>query len=136
MRTQQEIFDYVAEKLHAQNLLSAHYRDDFSDMTQCLYRGPDGTKCAAGWLIPDEAYDPDMDNTANATSINDIAEWFADRVPEEVKNNLPFVLSLQSAHDTALVWDKHFRVGLKKNLDDVASRYGLSTETIDQLDWS
>ena len=28
----------------------------------CLYRGPNGLKCAIGCLIPDEVYKPDMES--------------------------------------------------------------------------
>lgn len=28
---------------------------------QCLYRGPDGTRCAIGWLIPEDKYSPDIE---------------------------------------------------------------------------
>jgi len=27
----------------------------------CMYRGPDGLKCAVGWLIPDDQYTSDME---------------------------------------------------------------------------
>jgi len=29
---------------------------------RCMYRGPNGTRCAAGQLIPDDLYSPDMEN--------------------------------------------------------------------------
>jgi hypothetical protein len=29
----------------------------------CMYRNPDGLKCAIGCLIPDEVYTPDMEGT-------------------------------------------------------------------------
>ena len=28
----------------------------------CMYRGPNNTKCAVGWLIPDDEYNPEFDN--------------------------------------------------------------------------
>ncbi len=30
----------------------------------CLYRGPDGKKCAVGLFIPDSEYDPEMERAA------------------------------------------------------------------------
>ena len=51
--TPQEIFDTVANHLLTQNRKSIHI-DGHGDM--CMYRGPDGTKCAVGCLIPDELY--------------------------------------------------------------------------------
>ena len=32
-----------------------------SDAGKCVYRGQDGQRCAAGCLIPDEAYDPSFE---------------------------------------------------------------------------
>lgn len=48
--TLQEIFDIVSKHLLKQN-----ERSGFSDES-CSYRGPNGLKCAAGILIPDEEY--------------------------------------------------------------------------------
>lgn len=53
----QEIFDHVVENLRKQKYKSA------SSNSSCLYRGPNGRKCAAGWLIPDEIYDPCMEKS-------------------------------------------------------------------------
>lgn len=44
----QEIFDFVVTKLREQGEPSL---DPVSNA--CLYRGPNGRKCAAGWLLPD-----------------------------------------------------------------------------------
>jgi hypothetical protein len=49
-KTLQEVFDIVSKHLLKQNERSA-----FSDES-CSYRGPNGLKCAAGILIPDEEY--------------------------------------------------------------------------------
>src|SRR5260221_13116364 len=51
----QEIFDTVKEHLWKQNRKSSRYSGG------CFYRGPDGLKCAAGCLIPDEDYKPSME---------------------------------------------------------------------------
>ncbi len=32
-----------------------------NDIVQCAYRGDDGLKCAAGWLIPDSEYTPNIE---------------------------------------------------------------------------
>ena len=48
--TLQEVFDIVSKHLLKQN-----ERSGFSD-DSCSYRGPNGLKCAAGILIPDEEY--------------------------------------------------------------------------------
>jgi len=54
--TNQEAFNKVVKHLLAQMKQS-------SKGDNCLYRGPNGTKCAIGCLIPDELYDPKMENT-------------------------------------------------------------------------
>ena len=46
----QDIFDFVATHLITQSVVS----EDASG--QCVYRSPDGLKCAIGCLIPDDAY--------------------------------------------------------------------------------
>jgi predicted house-cleaning noncanonical NTP pyrophosphatase (MazG superfamily) len=53
-----EVIDFVKEHLLKQGCKSLQIVDDD---TRCLYRGPNGTKCAAGCLIPDEDYDPKME---------------------------------------------------------------------------
>lgn len=52
--TLQEQFDTAARGLLAQGRLS-------SMNGVCKYRGPDERKCAVGFLIPDEMYNPEMD---------------------------------------------------------------------------
>lgn len=50
----QQIFNTVAQNLLIQNECS--WNGEI-----CLYRGPNGLKCAAGVLIPDELYQPEME---------------------------------------------------------------------------
>lgn len=54
--TAQEIFDKVATHLVTQKVAS------FQPYRGCLYRGPNGTSCAVGCLIPDSAYSPDFES--------------------------------------------------------------------------
>lgn len=57
MPSKQETFNIVARHLLAQGLKSLG-----PDGEGCAYRGDDGwLKCAAGVLIPDGDYDPDME---------------------------------------------------------------------------
>jgi hypothetical protein len=63
--TDQEIFDTVAKHLIAQgkqSLLPQVAGD--SEYNGCAYRGENGTKCAIGCLIPDELYNPIIENTS------------------------------------------------------------------------
>ena len=52
--TGQEVFDQVATHLLTQMKRSAY-------LDGCLYRSPDGLKCAAGCLIAEDEYDPEME---------------------------------------------------------------------------
>lgn len=52
--TAQQVYDQVKAHLLAQNRKSENEE-------KCLYRGPNGTKCAAGILIGDDEYKPEMD---------------------------------------------------------------------------
>lgn len=51
--TRQEIFDKVAPALLKQNKKSLRLNLD-GTMNGCMYRGCDNTKCAIGFLIPDD----------------------------------------------------------------------------------
>lgn len=51
----QEVFDKVVTHLRTQN------RPSFEDHEGCMYRGPGGTMCAVGCLIPDNVYDAAME---------------------------------------------------------------------------
>lgn len=85
----QEIFDKVYRELLRQKVPSMHNG-------RCLYRGPNGTKCAIGHLIPDELYD----EIFNRMSLLNL--------PQKVKNHIGieedryFFGSLQTAHDIFL----------------------------------
>lgn len=65
MQSLQQMFDHVLQALRAQGHASvALYAGGSSAKYVCVYRGPNGDKCAAGHLIPDELYDPRMDPDA------------------------------------------------------------------------
>lgn len=57
----QKLFDQVLTAMREQRV-----RSTSSGTEMCLYRGPRGNKCALGHLIPDKAYDKEMEcNTLN-----------------------------------------------------------------------
>lgn len=93
--THQEVFNKVYLAIIAQG-------EPSSDGKNCLYRGPNGLKCAAGHLVPDDKYDPD---------------WETFDVPYIVRKGkldfgvpTAFVQSLQNAHDNAECdGGKHFK---------------------------
>ncbi len=66
----------------------------------CSYRGNNGTKCAAGMLINDEDYSPDMEG---APAIRDIiVEAINKKLGFELTSDeKAFVSELQRIHDTS-----------------------------------
>lgn len=70
------------------------------DETQCVYRADDGSKCAAGQLIPAKLYSPKMEGAQ-------MMEWAsngsrlskAGRVIKNLGHDIPLVQDCQEAHD-------------------------------------
>lgn len=68
---------------------------------RCLYRGPNGTKCAAGCLIPDDKYSPDFEyELCTAIPITKALEG----------HDIALVRSMQRIHDNYEVaaWETQF----------------------------
>lgn len=119
--TKQEIFDTVLAHLRKQGKASLSAEGD------CMYRGPGGTSCAVGCLIPDELYDSLIENFGS----NHIMEG---RLPHGRESdgpktlpimariakhlgveNRPLLNALQTAHDAYLAdeglpaWERRMR---------------------------
>lgn len=113
----QEIFDTVVNHLRQQG------KRAYNDSEQmCMYRGPDGTKCAAGVFITDEEYRPDLEGktiTALITSGPFSDKYYLPKLAALIGKYPELVLSLQSVHDQASVenWENM--------LFEVANRFGL-----------
>ncbi len=96
----QAIFDFVVQKIWEQG-------GPARSGSSCLYRHPNGRKCALGWLIPDDEYRGTMEGSSlmcatgkisNNTGIEGAdSEWF--KVPEE---NIDLLINLQKAHDSCM----------------------------------
>lgn len=120
--TQQEIFDAVLAHLRKQGKAS------MSDPASCRYRGPGGTSCAVGCLIPDELYDPLIENVSSTQIFKGYrpygreSDWpklrpIMDRLSKHLgAENEPLLDALQRAHDSELVaqglpaWEYRMRV--------------------------
>lgn len=91
--TEQELFTTAVTGLLAQQAYS--FDPDARDgQGSCLYRGPNGTKCAIGHLIPDHLYDESFeDRMAYSLSVA-----LAAGIPYELTN---FAGELQALHDDA-----------------------------------
>ena len=119
--TQQEIFDTVLAHLRKQGKASV------SDMNLCQYRGPDGTSCAVGCLIPDELYDPLIENVSSGQITEGHLPFGREGdlpklrpIMARISNHLgaengPLLSALQYAHDDYLAdsgmpaWEERMR---------------------------
>ena len=108
--TPQQIYNKVAKHLLKQGRKS-------SLMGTCMYRGPDGCKCAIGPLIPDKLYETQMEHKT-VIQLCRAYKWFRDQFADH-----SYLLSeLQSVHDACLVrsWRRRLRqVALEFDLKPV-----------------
>lgn len=113
----QEIFDTVVAHLRKQGCKSVKLAADGGpaygiEGISCLYRGPNGLMCAAGCLIADEDYSPEMEDISANRGI--LQDYF-----EEMGCDTYFIRKLQIIHDEECVqdWEDEF--------ERLAQRYGL-----------
>ena len=127
---QQRIFNTVRDHLLAQGTTSAEETE--SGSMRCLYRGPNGTKCAAGALITDEFYLPSLEDWSidNSAPLRALGNSLGVS-PDDMKAGFPhgtllLVKRLQRIHDDAVnsvngvtvaTWPDH--------LTDLAEEFGL-----------
>lgn len=90
----------------------------------CLYRGPDGRKCAIGFIIQNEDYEKDM-NSESASTI--CFEYYGfNRGNEEVVKKVKFLEDIQHCHDRN--WhkkDEFFIKDFKKDMDKLKKEYAI-----------
>jgi len=92
----QEVFDYVIGQLVRQGGRSVS-----ASGTDCRYRGSDGSKCAVGFLIPDELYVWRMEGD----SISGLCEHFPDLCAKAgIKKHKDILNGLQYMHDSLSTW--------------------------------
>ena len=102
MRTAQELFDTIVTHLRTQGRLCI-------TLAGCAYRGDEGSMCAIGCLIPNEAYSSDMEGKSI------IGLLCSDLLPESLKNELKahdrLLTSMQDIHDRCTVssWEDEFK---------------------------
>lgn len=102
-RTAQWVFDTVVNHLRKQGCRSYRHQG-----VSCAYRGQDGSKCAAGVLIPDNEYMPVMEGSTAAI----ICVLYLVGVTKEMFNTHSALISdLQCIHDMHDVdkWEDSFR---------------------------
>lgn len=89
----QAIFNAVATHLFRQGKPAYSF-----DEHACMYRTPDGLKCAVGCLIPDELYTPLMEFQAAGNLIT-YASVRGYQLPEFIEANARLLRELQEVHD-------------------------------------
>lgn len=100
--TAQEVFDQVARHLLTQKCKSFEETPAGGD-PDCLYRGPNGEKCAAGSLIADNEYDVFWEGSGWARLVQ------LHFVPE---THASLIRTLQQIHDSIPVeeWKNHLSI--------------------------
>ena len=122
--TPQEAFETVAKHLLAQG------RPSKNEKGMCVYRGPDGLKCAVGALIPDEAYDPRMEDIYASMVIAQFDDLeFLKEANLEV-NGERLLDVLQELHDSS----NYFWKNPKRKLKRVGQVFNLSTDFLDAME--
>lgn len=121
-KTRQKIFDIAYLGLASQNW-------ELSRTPQmCMYRGPNGTKCAIGHCIPDELYEPEFEG-CTIYSNNKLQ-----RVAGISDDDLSWSRNLQRLHDNTgvgrLLVVSKFPKTLKEAMEIFAQESGLTVPEI------
>ena len=110
--TAQEIFNKVVTHLRNQKIKSVGLnKGGIGENYICLYRGPNGTKCAVGCLIPDNVYQQKFEGHK--------VVYLATNYPEIEKlihGNEILIAQLQGIHDYNRYedWEDDFNILAKK----------------------
>ena len=96
---------------------------------KCLYRGPNGLKCAIGFAIPDDRYDPNMDGNYVASVVLQL--WRGVVVEGLQADDAAFADAVQSAHDKASGEGRAFITDFMERVRKVAERFGLTVPQIE-----
>lgn len=100
--SRQQVYETVVKAMANQGRQSSNFKGSC-----CLYRAPDGAKCAVGCLIPDEAYDELMEYK----DVDNILSFLPEDLRKGVTEHMMLLKELQSQHDSTWTWrdKKNFR---------------------------
>lgn len=107
----QQHFETMVRGLAAQGWEQSMRTADYGP--QCAYRGDEGRKCAAGHLLPDEKYSPDMESQTCSSALVSSA------LPADVLLN--HLSTCQGMHDR-----NNNPVEMRQAFIDFASRVGFT----------
>lgn len=97
--SEKELLDFVVPKVVAQGKKST------CDNGACKYRGDGGTKCSAGFVIPDEHYSPRLEGLSALDLVGNLSKilGYMDSIKTSKGDPLTLSLhSLQKCHDSSL----------------------------------
>lgn len=117
--TLQETFDTVARALVKQGGPS------LNEVNRCAYRGENGARCAVGHLIPDDRYDPSMENESAGHR----------RVAPVLRGlgvDVYLAGALQRTHDGTVKHPAGWLTAWADSMRRIAESYGLSTAALDE----
>jgi hypothetical protein len=119
--TPQDMFDHTARSLLQQD---GRCMED----TDCAYQNSEGSRCAVGWLIPDDFIsDAAQVQGALADLVDSLErEPRSDRLRVVLGKHYDVLRGLQSAHDHINGHTGHFAVVFPKHMRQAALNLGLS----------
>ena len=98
--TAQEVFDHAVSNVIRQGKKSAKVDPVTGGTGYCLYRGPNGLRCAVGWCIPDSRYRDHMDAKGSATDVAALIR--RGLLPEPLIQHAWLLEHIQSDHDDVM----------------------------------
>jgi len=112
----QACFDFVMYKMIEQGQPSI--RTGPSGIPVCAYRGENGTKCAAGFFIPDDLYSENIEGKSlSAESVSQL-ECFEGKSPSLLR-------AMQQAHDISAEDPDNFMERFRNRMRSVAYNFDL-----------
>ena len=116
--TNQEMFDFVCRRLAAQKERSMAVGGD----RKCLYRGPNGLRCAIGHCMTDDEYRASWDRRGTSSSmVKEHVSLLRDMDPI-------FLSGLQFAHDASDTSER-----LRKELTAIAGEFKLNDDVVEDI---
>lgn len=95
--TLQEVFDKIWER--AKDPRKSLRKPHDPENSLCAYRSPDGLKCFMGVLLPDQNYDPSMDDEKSVPTKTGIG-YVKDFIPLDLSVSEEHLYRLQRIHDS------------------------------------
>ena len=121
----QQQFDYAVNHLRTQGAVSVD-----KGTQRCVYRSPEGLKCAAGCFIPDELYKSNLEGKTWKAVVFELQ----DKLPKYLlhRNSVYLITNLQKAHDDVLQNDLEFQE-IEFDFKTIAEAFNLKYEKAENL---